>query len=316
MQNWRLLRLHRSAERFVDKTMKFYLFTPSGTEKYPEFQRDKIEATLRKVADGTDTKGLVVVLYLTRNSRWTGGTAYVRAWLTPARFKPVRGKWRIFSHFPTPQDLPRRFKLVRMHLRANTALYPLQEQDQYKWKHRYLSFNDHLAHLFAHELHHYRRFHLGFHPGEGENGANKWALKRVTSLGFKVQSEKLPVEKRKRKKKVIDFSAVLNPMDFVRMGGLKGQINWKNVFTGIAVNASSRQKKKYIEKKLHHFEKLRALASGTKLVVSYDPSEKYTGQNVTIVRTMRRNSVRIVVRTDDGKEWRWPMAWLRQDGVG
>ncbi|NIA28691.1 MAG: hypothetical protein GWP06_02110 [Actinobacteria bacterium] len=296
--------------------MKFYLFAPPESAKRPEFHKDKIEATLQKVADGTDTSDLVVALYLTHNSRWTGGTAYVRSWLTPAHFKPVRGKWRVFSRFFTPRDLPRHFKLIRMHLRGNTALYPIQEQDQYKWKHRYFSFNDHLAHLFAHELHHYRRFHLGFHPGEGENGANKWALKRVTTLGFKVQSEKLPTKKKKQKKKTINFSAVLNPMDFVRTGGLKGQINWENVFTGIALNTNRRQKKKYIEKKLHHFEKLRALAPGTKLMVSYDPSQKYTEQFVTIVRTMRRNSVRIVVRTDDGREWRWPMAWLSQDGVG
>jgi len=295
--------------------MKFYLFSPWGIAKYTEFQKEEIEAILRKVADGTDTNDLVVVLYLTHNSRWTGGTAYVKSWMTPTRFKPVRGKWRIFSHFPTPQDLPRRFKLIRMHLRGNSRLYPLQEQDMYKWRHRYLSFDDHLAHLFAHELHHYRRFYLGFHPGEGENGANKWALKRVIALGFKVQSEKLPTKKKKQKKKTINFSAVLNPLDFVKTSSLKGQINWSNVFTSIALNVNKRQKKKYIENKLHHFEQLRALAPGTKLVVSYDPAQKYAGQLVSIVRTMRRNSVRIVVRTDDGKEWRWPMAWLSQDGV-
>lgn len=296
--------------------MRFYLFVPPGGIKNPEFDKKRVEATLHKVADGTDTSDLVVVLYLTNNSRWTGGTAYVRSWLTPALFKPVRGKWRIFSHFSTPRDLPPQFKLIRLHLRALSELYPLQEQDQYKWQHRYFSFEDHLAHLFAHELHHFRRFHLGFHPGEGENGANKWAFKKMTSLGYRVTSEKLPQrKKKKRKAKRVGFSAVLNPMDFVRISGLRGQINWKNVFAGIALNTNKRQQKKYIEKKLHHFEKLRALAPGTKLFVSYDPSQKYTRQNVTIVRAMRRNSVRIVVRTNDGKQWRWPMAWLRQDGV-
>jgi hypothetical protein len=83
--------------------------------------------------------------------------------------------------------------------------------DRYGWKLTYPSLLDHIAFLFAHELHHYRRFHLGLHKREGENLANKWALERVQQLNFEVDGIKLLPPKKKKKPASFFSSNIFDP---------------------------------------------------------------------------------------------------------
>jgi hypothetical protein len=290
--------------------MKFYIFG-SANFFQKSFQKKIIEIA-NQVSTTTNTDDLVVALYVVPKSNWSGGTAYAQGWSTLNKFRTGRGKWNITQQYNTPKDLPAQFKLIRLLLRHNFSNYPLRERDYYGWEHNYGTFYDHFAFLFAHELHHFRRFHLGFHPGEGENSANKWALQRVKSLNFNVESKKLKTLKKKRsKKKTLVFQHVLNPKDFIDMNALPGETGWKQVLNSLFLNISPQKKKQYVEEKLSQFEKLRSLAPGSKLTIHYDPKQKYTGQAATLVRPLRKNSFRIVIRTNDGKEWRWPMAWLK-----
>ena len=248
-----------------------YLFSNAGNLLRTGMHSRDILNILQTVANKTDTRDLVVSLYLLRGRHENRGTAYVKGWMTPTHFTTTRGKWSITSQWAIPPDLPPKFKLIRMRLDGNKSLFPRTEKDRYGWEFRYATFQDHLATLFAHELHHYRRFHLGFHPREGEYSANLWALRLVRDLGFCVEGKKLRKKRRKQ---------------------------------------SSRT---YLLRKFPQhdpFSNFRQLRSGAQLIVMHDPHGKYLGQNVTVVRPIRSNSIRIVVQTSDGKIWRWPMKWL------
>ena len=60
-----------------------------------------------------------------------------------------------------------------------------------------------------------------------------------------------------------------------------------------------------------HFEKLRKLPQGAPVYVrSDDISPGYTGQTAVKVRSLRRDSPRMLIRTADGDEWNYPMEWL------
>ena len=251
--------------------MKTYLFTtPKNLHRTGILQKD-IFHVLQKVAENTDTQDLVVSLYLLPGRYENRGTAYVRDWLIPNNFITKRGKWSITSQWALPSDLPQRFKLIRLRLDGNQNLFPRTEEDRYGWVFRYASFQDHLATLFAHELHHYRRFHLNLHPREGEHSANLWALQHVKELGFHIEGKKVRQKQRRK--------------------------NSNKFFLG-----------KF--PKLDPFSRFRKLPSGTQLVIKHDPKGRYLGQKVTIVRPIRSNSNRMVVQTHDGIIWRWPMNWL------
>ena len=293
--------------------MKVYIFS-GRTEFFKEhISGEQIRAILERVAKETDTTDLVVALYFDRRCTWTGGTAYVRSWMTPDRFRTGRGKWKLTTRFPKPADLPKQYKLIRMYMQCDSVRYPLTEMDRYHWKHSYPSIEAHIAHLFAHELHHFRRYHLDLHPGEGENRANQWAKTIANNLGYAVESQKIKikVKKRRKKQKSVDLREILNPNDFLHLDVGGPVTGWVRMMKQVLLNMTASKKEKYVHDKMLHFEKLRSLPEGSVLKVSYDPSEKYCGQNVSVVRPLKRNSYRIVIQTGDGKVWRWPMAWLK-----
>lgn len=266
----------------------------------------EIKDILEHVSQGTDTRDLVIAFYIAAKSRWTGGTAYVRNWLTPSQFLARHGKWKLPALESAPIEIPQNYKLIRLLLRDDPEIYPLDECDRYHWQHHYDSYGDHLAFLFAHELHHYRRYHLSMHDREGEHRANRWALNHVRSLGYKVSSQRLPARRRGRRRKV-GLNSVINPHDFV----IKDTVwSWPSIVKRLALSLSQKATQNYIADKVAHFEKIRRLPKGSRLLVTFDPSGKYLHQHVTLVRVLRRNSIRTVVRTKDGKVWRWPMAWL------
>ncbi|HNR68899.1 MAG TPA: hypothetical protein PKN24_12710 [bacterium] len=250
-----------------------------------------VHATLDRVAAGSDTQDLLVAVYLLPRSRWTGGTAWVRSWLTPQSFRPRRGKWRLVSRFPTPPTLPSRFKLIRLLLLDDPGRYPLQEEDAYGWQHRYATFDDHLAFLFAHELHHYRRYHCGLHPGEGENRANAWAVAHVDKLGYRVQSSRLPRHKQSAGRKTA--------------GHTVDETLWavmSRLFKSPEKNSGRLRDRRA--------ELASRLQPGDRVTIRTDPRQRYSGQSATVLRRWRRNAYRIAITTSDGKQWRWPLAWL------
>ena len=252
--------------------MKTYIFYHSQFMSYCSFNETEIEQTLQHVARGTDTGDLVVALYLLPGVHQSRGTAHVRTWMSPRSFIARNGKWTCSKKWPVPADLPGRFKLIRMRLDGRDRLYPRTDHDTYFWEFRYRSFTDHLATLFAHELHHFRRYHHDMHPREGEQSANRWALNHVRKLGYHVEGKKVEQRRKWRRRQTILRKTFPRPDPFVRF---------------------------------------RNLAAGAQVVITHDPGHRYDRQTVTVVRPIRSNSKRMVVRTGDEKIWRWPMAWLK-----
>ncbi len=252
--------------------MKIYLFATPLSLSRCNIDQEKIFQTLNTVANTTDTRDLVVALYLLPGAAMNRGVAYVRGWLTRENFITGRGKWSFSKKWDVPSDLPEKFKLIRMRVDGNFQHFPRTERDGYNWEFTYAAFLDHLATLFAHEIHHFRRYHLGLHPREGEHSADKWALNHVKNLGFNVEGRKLRIRKRKHK-----------PHFLIQK----------------------------IFPQINPFSHFRQLSAGAQLIVIHDPKRKYLGQTVNVVRPIRSNSRRIVIETQDGKKWRWPMGWLK-----
>jgi hypothetical protein len=188
--------------------MKIFLFTHPRLSVRGQSRAPDPEAILTRVATSTQTDDLVTALYLFEGRQNTRGTAYVREWLHPGTFTTGRGYWKITRDWPAPHSLPPLYKLIRMCLNWNPGAYPKKEKDGYGWQFSYASLAGHLALLFAHELHHFRRYHLGLHPGEGEHSANRWALNHVRDLGFQVEGNRSPKRKRRTRSRIpVSFSA-------------------------------------------------------------------------------------------------------------
>jgi len=174
--------------------MKLYIFSEKADKRHYLL----LQNALAEISAETDTSQLVVALYLGCSKKMTRGTAYVKNWQTPANFQTGRGYWNFSCFFKLPADLPEHYKLIRLHLDSNQR-YPRVEQDIYHWKWHYNSLIDQAALLFAHELHHFRRYHLGFHPREGEHSANSWAKKRALACGFNIDGFRLKSAQPKKK---------------------------------------------------------------------------------------------------------------------
>ncbi len=183
--------------------MQVHLFHNPHFFKQNHIDKEDIFRTLDTIAQSTDTSNLIVALYIIPGYRQNRGTAYVRRWMTPDRFIARKGKWAFAKKWGSPSDLPGQFKLIRMRLDGRDRLFPRTERDIYGWEFRYFTFLDHLATLFAHELHHFRRYHLDLHPREGEQSANRWALQHVQNCGFQVEGKKHLVKRRRRRKRSI-----------------------------------------------------------------------------------------------------------------
>jgi hypothetical protein len=229
-----------------------------------------IQTIFNKIAVGTNTSDLVVSCYFLTRSRWYGGSAFVRNWFQPADFRTGRGKWKFTRLFPQPENLPPRFKLIRILILRDmfTWRFPLKIQDGYDWEFEYRNRESYLALLFAHELHHFRRFHLGLHPGEGEKSANRWALEWVQKLGFPVSGRAIRTPKPKRGFKLRPFF------------------------------------------KSDPYAAFRTLAAGNQVFIRHDPRGKYGRKTAKVIRPIRANSKRISIQTEDNERWRWPMDWL------
>lgn len=171
--------------------MKIYYFSDTNWQQRLNLVQSELTDIFDLISDDTDTSDLVVSNYFLSKYSWSGGIAFARNWLSASQFISSRGRWKFTRGFDIPQDLPANFKLIRMHIGMRKLSYPLCQFDRYGWKLTYESLRDHIAFLFAHELHHFRRYHLGFHAREGENLANKWAIDRLQQLNFHVKGLKI-----------------------------------------------------------------------------------------------------------------------------
>ncbi len=250
--------------------MENYIFS----SQHNSIDKKRILNCLSQIADSTDTSALIVALYLLPGVNKTRGTAYVHKNLTPQNFTTGQGKWAFTKKFIIPDDLPATYKLIRLRIDSSSKRYPYIEKDIYGWEFFYPSFIDHLTTLFAHELHHFRRYHLHLHPGQGEQSANKWAVQHVQSLGYRVKARKV----RKRKRKNFSYSSILKKFPL-----------------------------------LDPYSDFRHLKTADKVRIKHDPNNKYINQSVTVQRPIRSNSRRLVIKTRDGKNWRWPMEWIEID---
>ncbi len=291
--------------------MQVYYFARRDSFSRLGMKPEDFRRTFEILAADTDTRDLVVALYLRSSPRWLGGTAYVRQWVTPGRFLARSGKWRLVDAKAQPSDLPARFKLIRLLLPDNAA-YPLDEKDRYGWRHHYKAFSDHLAFYFAHELHHFRRYHLNFHPGEGEHSANAWAVARCQHDGFAVRSQRAaPLPRRKpRARQTPTFWQLFNPADF--FAGERAHALWNDSLkrAGLALRLSKKDKARYVAEKCQAGLRLYERTPGTLVRITFDPGRRYDGQRARIVRRLRQPSVRLLIETPDGKQWRWPLSWL------
>jgi hypothetical protein len=193
--------------------------------------------------------------------------------MSPKEFQTGRGHWDLTRRFSAPEDLPERYKLIRMRLDPDLEAFPRTERDGYHWLFAYRSFSDQVATLFAHELHHFRRHHLNLHPREGEQSANRWALETVLRLGFSVEGR--PVRRPR-----------------------KPQTKFRTLLPGLRRWADPHRR-------------LKSLKAGARLLITHDPRGDYEGQITFLIRPARANAKRVVLRTPDGKTWRWPMAWVK-----
>ena len=252
--------------------MRFYYHAAAKSAE-TGLSPDDILRVLERIAEGTETTDLIVAVYLMPGVHRTRGTAYVRHWMTPKEFQTGRGHWGFTRRFPAPDGLPARFKLIRMRLDPDLTAFPRTERDGYHWLFGYRTFSDQIATLFAHELHHYRRHHLGLHPREGEHSANRWALETALHLGFTVEGR--PVRRpRKPRSKILAL-----------LPGLR--------------------------RRTDPYAHLKSLKAGAQLLITHDPKGDYAGQITLLTRPVRANAKRVVIRTPDGKTWRWPMAWVK-----
>lgn len=293
--------------------MKVYVFEEKGALAKVGMTGQEITDLLDALAADTDTTDLVVAIYLLR--RTTDWEAHsLTEPIGPEDFCRVRGERDYVGRFGTPAGLPGQFQLVRIALGVRRR-YPTTETDIYDWEMSFERFEDHLAYTFAHELHHFRRYRLGFHGGEGEQTTCKWALERAQKAGFNVSGMRLKVKKRRKaRKKPLALPVELRPglLRRVRLSSahlcaedLKELDRWIRRRLD-EVNAQKRKKKVQT-----HFEKLRALPEGAPLIIKHDDDAPgYTGQTALKVRNLRRPSPRMQIRTADGQEWFWLMKWL------
>lgn len=293
--------------------MKIYVFSEDSHLLKSPYGLEAIRTVLEKVAATTDVRELVVAVYLRSCSTIWGGE-HVVEWLEPESLCRRAGRdWSFVRSFEPPTDLPQRFKLIRM-VFGTSARYPKTTVDGYGWKERFERFEDHLANLFAHELHHYRRHHLGLHPGEGEQSACRWGVARAQEAGFSVRAVRVR-RRRLQTQKEIRIPSRQNPL-LVRRA--KSMLSHLSVQDLEEVTAWIEQRSSHLEaqaqrrKMQDDYERLRALPDGARVRILRDnvrPSA-YVGQIAIKIGTLRRNSRRLAIRTSDGETWHWPMAWL------
>ena len=294
--------------------MRIQVFAARGAVPGKSSLVDRIPVVLESLAKDTETHALVVAVYLlARRGLWQADTHTVM--VTPSVFTRDSKRWDFVRRFGTPPGLPDRFQLVRMAF-GMRASYPRTIMDTYDWQLRCEWFEDPLAYTFAHELHHYRRYHLDRHPGEGEQAACRWALERARAAGYRVEGTRTePRKRRRRPPERVALPKGPNPDRLRRVkraasrlsrDDLRDLSQWTRDRLAADRSAHAPTAEDF------HVRTLRSLPPGAPLLIVNDEGgSRYVGQTAAKVRNLRRDSYRMAVRTPDGREWHWPMQWLK-----
>lgn len=261
---------------------------------------------LEALAQSTDAQALVVDIYLLANcSIWRGDCRQPRH---AAEREGLAGREQ-------PANEPQRSEdsLAQPDIRiilGDKWLHGGEITTRYGMKLKCRGFLDGLAFLFAHELHHYRRHHLGLHPGEGEVSADRWALDRVQQAGFAVEGQRVAVARRKRPQRV-DAKTT----EAARL------LNLLEQYVGLSTREICDHAKQMDQKtpggnvaRALHYEQLRQLPDNALVRVRQTGTRladaMYKGQTAHKVRTPRNGAYRMPIRFPDGREFYWPMDWL------
>jgi len=258
--------------------MRVHVFKGRGLKSCRTHDDAAIRRTLRVIAAGSDTRELTVVVYLLNRKSFWEAHAYTDH-VTPAVFQHTGPSWNFVKRFGPPPGLRPRFRLIRMAFGMQQT-FPRWVTDVYGWKLRCESFLNLLAYTFGHELHHYRRYVLGLHPGQGEQAACRWAIQMANQTGYGLEAIRVKID----------------PATVPRC-------------------AEALRRKKWISalcvKHKDHFELLRSLPDGAPLIITHDSGKsRHVGMPAFKIRNLKKGSYRMSVRTPDGKEWFWPMQWL------
>ena len=163
--------------------MRLLIYSSPGAFTAFQTDRARVEGVIRRIANGTSTRGLVVTVHLAADgSGWNGG--FYAKDIPRKLLLDMRGPWRTAHASGIPPGLPEKFPMIEIYMGAKGARYPSVDYNLNGFRMWCRSFHAHLGYIFAHELHHYRRYKLGLHRGEGEKSADKWAAGRVCEVGY------------------------------------------------------------------------------------------------------------------------------------
>ena len=103
--------------------MKIYFFSDAPWNEKLHGSAKNMTDTIARVAAGTNTEGLVVAVYLMGQKMGSSGVAYVSNWLTPENFISRRGRWKITTKFSIPENIPEKYKVIRLQFGLNFLKY-------------------------------------------------------------------------------------------------------------------------------------------------------------------------------------------------
>lgn len=287
-------------------TMKVYIF--EKRVQCDEGLRNDIIATINRIAETTDIAGLVVAVYITPGNAWRGHL--VRQKMTTEVFACRRGKWAFVREFAAPADLPPEFALIRMELGIQGRHTVLRDRHGGEFRFKKFYF-DGVAALFAHELHHFRRHHLGLHPREGERAADKWAQQRACEAGYSVELSQWKA-KRRPAVKTVSLAAKENPRLLGRVKKVASHLastDLRTLLGWVRERLGTHSIQEELRQKDAQWAPFRALRPGDSVKI-VEGRRAYLGQMATVVRGLRRNANRLSITTADGRPWLWPIRWL------
>ena len=295
--------------------MQIHVFRDADVGGDPIYSVEQTKSSLERIAETTDTRELVVAIYLlARRKDWFGH--FVNTWRTPSSFVSGLRKWSFTREFGTPRELPEKFRLIRVAIEVPRE-YPRTETDRYGWKFRYEGFQDQLAELFAHELHHYRRYHLGLHPNEGEQSANKWGAHRAADAGFGVKVEHVHRRQRrcrpKKKKTSIpeqEKPRLVNRLKLMAARLCADDLAELQKWIWTRQNRISQEWQR-LELEQHEGQ-LKQLPAGAPIMIrmartSSARLEQYVDTKAKKVRNLKSGSHNMLVEAFDGTLLSWPM---------
>ena len=294
--------------------MHVEVFADAGVDMTPLGGEAGIRSVLGAVAEGTNHDKLVVAVYLLDDATTWRGVMYNAA-LAPRAFCNSGRTWSFVTRFETPTALPARYGLIRMAFGAH-APHPRIQTCRYGWEYVFESFRHSLALMFAHELHHYRRHHLGLHPRGGEQSAIKWSLVRTREAGFPVEARRTKCRAKSRRKPdgvptgtnpslLGTCKRLITGLSVQDLQALQGWIDSRI----LSAEDAERQRRHH-----EHYAHLRSASAGTRLHISRKAPDERAGQPVSKVRNLR-GSENMLVSTDAGVTLRCPMVWLEEVGT-